>query len=77
MCDVKLYLCKEHNYNIHGVKIYRCDAAVARGISRNSGIIWVHALHLTQDDGCDGFRFPIDPEIMGTCPIWGEEDILV
>lgn len=68
MCNLKLYLCAEHRYSVHGVKIYRCRAAIAHGLPRISNITRVRVLHLTQDEGCSGFEFSIGPHIMTTCP---------
>ncbi|OTB06953.1 hypothetical protein M426DRAFT_9034 [Hypoxylon sp. CI-4A] len=53
MCLVHLYFCKLH-MAIHGVVITRCNAVVATGLPESSGLFWVRALHLSQEEGCLG-----------------------
>ncbi|RYP77931.1 hypothetical protein DL770_006971 [Monosporascus sp. CRB-9-2] len=69
MCDLKIYVCAQHDHKVHGVKIYRCAAAAPKGVQTVSDIIWANVPHLTQDKGCDGFRFPFEAEIVTSCDL--------
>ncbi|KAI1244510.1 hypothetical protein MGN70_014383 [Eutypa lata] len=74
MCTLRLYLCPQHDYSVHGVKIFRCRAAIANGFPRMSNIIWIRTLHLAQDEGCNGFEFSMAPQIIAACPFLDAEE---
>ncbi|KAK7915044.1 hypothetical protein PG985_012747 [Apiospora marii] len=74
MCNIKLWRCDAHQNKIHGFRIERCEGCepvkpAPKGDIAVPETIYVKELHLTQEKGCEGFRFPHPVQWMTTCPV--------
>ena len=71
MCQVTYFLCEEHEFEVHAIKINQCDGAIPNEDLFNRFIfVSDYKFYLSKPIGCNDLRFDPKPQLLEACPQW-------